>query len=175
MKKPIVSAIAAIGVNNRALGKDNKLLWSIPEDLKRFREITRGHPVIMGRKTCESILKYTSGKPLPDRPNIVVTRNPQGETLGVKGIIVTHTVEEALEKAKDLDQEEVFIIGGGEIYTAALPYTDKLYLTLIEDKNPLDETPDTFFPPFEDQFPNKTFEKECEWDGIKYRWVNLER
>jgi dihydrofolate reductase len=167
MKKPLVSAIAAIGAKNRALGKDNKLLWTIPDDLKRFREITRGHPVIMGRKTFESILSI-AGKPLPDRPNIVITRDGDWAH---PGAIVVHSVEEAIEKAKQLDQEEIFIIGGGEIYKAALPYTDKLYLTLIEDE----KEADTFFSPYEDQFRSKTFDEGHEWNGIPYRFVNLER
>jgi dihydrofolate reductase len=163
MKEPVVSAIAAIGAKNRALGKDNKLLWTIPDDLKRFRAITKGHPVIMGRKTFESI-----GRPLPDRPNIIVTRD---SALSHDGMIVTHSVEAAIEKAKELDREEIFIIGGGQIYKEALPYTDKLYLTLIDDER----EGDSFFPPYEDEFTNKTFEEPHEWNGIKYRFVDLER
>lgn len=169
MKKPTVSAIAAIGAKNRALGKSNKLLWAIPDDLKRFRGITRGHPVIMGRKTFESIVAI-AGKPLPDRPNIVITRNSAGLTWA-EGVIAVGSIGEALEKAKELDQEEIFIIGGGEIYKEALPYTDKLYLTLIEDE----KEGDVFFPPYEDQFTIKTFEEAREWNGTKYHWVNLER
>ncbi len=135
MKKPLVSIVAAIGGHDRALGKDNKLLWQIPDDLKRFRALTRGHPVIMGRKTFESILEYTGGKPLPDRPNIVVTRNDsyRGRT-SVNDVIIVLSVEEGIEKAKELDTEEVFVIGGGQIYEQALPFVDKLHLTLIDDE-----------------------------------------
>lgn len=170
MKKPIVSAIAAIG-RNRELGKDNKLLWHIPEDLKRFREITRGHPVIMGRKTFESIVGYT-GKPLPDRTNIVVSRRPRMIDLrNQSSVLAVASVEEAIEKAKQLDNTEVFIIGGAQIYETALPYTDKLYLTLID----AEAEADSFFPPYETEFTKKVFDETHEWDGVKYRWVDLER
>lgn len=145
METPIISAIAAIA-ENRALGKDNKLLFHIPEDMRRFKELTTGHAVIMGRKTYESI-----GRPLPHRTNIVVTRN---KDFLAPGTIVKSSVKEAIEYARMIEKEEIFIIGGGEIYTQALPFTDRLYLTVVKG-NP---EADTFFP-FYTQF-NKVIKKE---------------
>lgn len=166
MKKPVVSAIAAIG-KGRVLGKENKLLWHIPEDLKRFKEITRGHPVIMGRKTFESIVGYT-GRPLPERTNIVVTRD---ENWHYEGVIAARSIEEAIEQGKRKDSEKIFIIGGAQIYAAALPFTDKLYLTLID----AEAEGDSFFPSYEHDFTKVVFEEAHESNGLRYRWVDLER
>ncbi|MDO8576065.1 MAG: dihydrofolate reductase, partial [bacterium] len=132
MKRSIVAAVVAIG-KNRELGKEGKLLWHIPDDLKRFKELTLGHPIIMGRKTFESILGYTQGKPLPGRTNIVVTHDPNWK---YEGVIVSPSLEEAIAKAKELDTEEIHIGGGAQIYEQALPYIDKLYLTLIDSDPP---------------------------------------
>lgn len=155
--------IAAIG-RDRGLGKGNELLWKIPDDLKRFRELTSEHPIIMGRKTFESI-----GRPLPRRTNIVVTRDA---TWQHEGGIAAASVEDALEKAKTAPgAEEVFIIGGGQIYEAALPVADKLYLTLIDGT----KEADSFFPAYENAFTKKIFDESHEWEGLKYRWVDLER
>jgi len=166
MKKPRISIVAAIG-KDRVLGKDNRLLWHIPEDFRRFKRITLHHPIIMGRKTFESIVAIIK-KPLSDRINIVVTRDPLWT---YDGVIVAHSLEEGIGEAKRLDQEEIFIGGGGEIYKLALPFVDKLYLTLIDD----DKQGDSYFPPYEDQFTVKTFEEDHEWRGIRYHWVDLER
>lgn len=141
---PIISIIVALSKDNRAIGYNNKLLWKISEDLLRFKRITSGHPVIMGRKTFESI-----GKVLPDRPNIVVTRDTQYKASGCE---IAYSLNEALEKARELDTNEVFIIGGGELYKQALPLSDRLYLTLVDDK----KEGDTFFPDY------STFKKEIE-------------
>lgn len=162
-----VSAIAAIG-RNRVLGKDNQLLWHIPDDLKRFKEITSGHPIIMGRKTFESILA-TLGKPLPGRTNIVVTRDASWRH---EGVIAAASIEDAIMKAaKAPGSDEVFIGGGGEIYRQALPFTDRLYLTLIED----DKEGDSFFPEYENEFTKVVSDETREHEGLKYRWVDLER
>ncbi|MBI2612858.1 dihydrofolate reductase [Candidatus Kaiserbacteria bacterium] len=167
MKEPIVAAVVAIG-RNRELGKDNKLLWKIPADVQRFRDLTRGHPLIMGRKTFESIVGYR-GSPLPDRTNIVITRDPNWT---YEGVIVAHSLDEALEKAKDAPGgDEIHIGGGAEIYKEALPQIDKLYLTLIDAEGEAD----TFFPPYEKEFTKKVFEEEHEWNGIKYKYVDLVR
>lgn len=166
MNKPRICVVVAIG-KNRELGKGNRLLWKIPEDVQRFRDLTKGHPLIMGRKTFESILSYR-GSPLPERTNIVVTRDPSWT---YEGVIVVNSLEEALEKAKPLDTEEIHIGGGAQIYEQALPYVDKLYLTLIDAEGEAD----TFFPPYEDQFTKKVFEESHEWNDIKYKWVDLER
>ena len=167
MKGTKICAVVAIG-KNRELGKEGKLLWHIPDDLKRFKELTLGHPIIMGRKTFESILGYTQGKPLPGRTNIVVTRDADWT---YEGVTVVSSLEEGIAKAKDLDAEEIHIGGGAQIYEQALPYIDKLYLTLIDDE----KEADSFFPPYEKEFTKKVFEEAREWNGLKYRWADLER
>ena len=166
MKKPIVAAVVAIG-RNRELGKDGKLLWRIPDDIKRFRDLTKGHALILGRKTFDSILSYR-GSPLPERTNIVITRDPDWK---YEGVIVVRSLEEALEKARGVEKEEIHIGGGAEIYKLAMPSIDKLYLTLIDAEGEAD----TFFPPYEKEFTKKVFEEAHEWEGINYRYVDLER
>lgn len=173
MKKPIIAAVVAIG-KNRELGKDGKLLWHIPDDLKRFKELTMGHPIIMGRKTFESIVGYIGG-PLPGRTNIVVThQDPEKyrERFSGDSVIVVPTLEEGIERARaERGSEEIHIGGGAQLYEQALPMIDKLYLTLIDAEGEAD----TFFPQYESQFTKKTFEEEHEWKGIKYRFVDVER
>lgn len=129
----MISLIAAIGKNNE-LGKGNTLLWHLPADLKHFKDITTLHPVIMGRKTFESI-----GKPLPNRRNIIITRNVDYKKPGIE---VVYSLAGALDLLKD-NNEEVFIIGGAEIYEQTMPIADKLYITHIDAS---DATADTFFP-----------------------------
>ncbi len=169
MNKPLICAVVAIG-KNRELGKDGKLLWHIPEDLKRFKALTRGHPIIMGRKTFESIVGYVGG-PLPDRTNIVVThRGPS--SVKYEGVMVAGSLEEAVEKAKrSPGSDEIHIGGGAQLYAEALPQIDKLYLTLID----AEADADSFFPPYETQFTKKVFEEAHERNGLKYTWVDLER
>jgi dihydrofolate reductase len=128
-----ISIIAAIGTNNE-IGKGNELLCPLPADLKHFKEITTGHTVIMGRKTFDSL----PNGPLPHRTNIVISRNPE---LKLKGAIVCSSLDIALWKV--IDEEEVFIIGGAQIYRQALPVADKLYLTEIHAAFP---DADRFFP-----------------------------
>ena len=172
MKKPIVCAVVAIG-RNRELGKGNMLLWKIPDDVQRFRDLTRGHALILGRKTFESILA-TLGKPLPGRTNIVITRDASRLNLdeGFTKPLIVSSIEEAIEKAKQAPgSDEIFIGGGGEIYRQSLPLVDKLYLTLIED----DKEGDSQFPEYEKEFTKIVFEESREHEGIKYMWVDLER
>ena len=167
MQKHRIVAVVAIG-KNRVLGDDNKLLWHIPDDLKRFKQLTLGHPIIMGRKTFESIVGYI-GKPLPDRTTIVVTHDKNWK---YEGVLVAHSLEEAIEVAKQQPgSDEIHIGGGAQIYEQALPFIDKLYLTLIDDEKP----GDSFFPSYENQFTKKTFEESRDDNGLKYSWVNLER
>ena len=159
--------IGAIGASSRAgntgaLGRNNELLWRIPDDLKRFKAITRGHVVIMGRKTYESI-----GRPLPDRTNIVITRDDNAK---IDGCIVVNSIEQALDFAREHEDEEIFIIGGAQIHAQALPFADKLYLTLVES----DEQGDVFFPPYPD-FTKVTFEEPRSWNGLNYTWVDIEK
>lgn len=118
-----LSIIVALSKNN-VIGKDNALPWHISEDLKRFKRLTMGKPVLMGRKTHESI-----GKLLPGRENIILTRNPDFQ---VPDATLVHSVTEALDYVRKADFEEVFVIGGAELYARLLSETDKLYLTLID-------------------------------------------
>ncbi len=129
-----ISIAVAIG-ENYAIGKNNQLLWHMPADLKFFKQTTSGHTVIMGRKTFDSV-----GKPLPNRRNVVITRDTE---LKIEGAEVVNSLDEALAITKT-EEKPVFIVGGAEIYRQALPKTDKLYLTTIH--NHFDA--DTFFPSF---------------------------
>lgn len=163
MKQPTISAIAAIGARTRALGKDNDLIWNLPSDLTRFKKITSGHPIIMGRKTYESI-----GRPLPNRTNIIVTRNTDYE---VAGCVIAHSLEEALKKAREVEQEETFLIGGGYIFKEGLPFIDRLYLTLVDDDSPAD----VFFPEYKDTFTKEISREDGEENGLHYTYLTLER
>lgn len=120
---------------NWAIGKNNKLMWSIPADMKFFRETTKGNIVIMGRKTLES---FPQGQPLKNRVNIVITGN---KNYKVKGAVVVHSIEEAVEEAKKYDGE-IFVIGGESIYRAMLPYCDTALVTKIDHAFDAD----TYFP-----------------------------
>jgi len=115
-----ISIIVAFA-NNRVIGKDNQLIWHLPNDLKHFKAVTSGHPVIMGRKTYESI-----GRLLPNRKNIIVTRNTAYQ---VEGAHVFNSLEAAIESC--IGEEEIFIIGGSEIYGQALTLAHKLYITEV--------------------------------------------
>lgn len=162
MNTPVISLIAAIG-KNRELGRNNELLFDISEDMRHFRDTTRGHAVIMGRKTYESI-----GRPLPQRINIVISRSTNLELpVDVK---IASSIEEAIEMAKSLGEEEIFVIGGAQIYEIALPYADKLYLTLV-DKSVSDA--DAYFPEFAD-FKEFSRRKSSN-DNYSYEFVEFER
>ncbi len=132
----MISLIAAIGKNNE-LGKKNNLLWHLPADMKHFKDITALHAIIMGRKTFESI-----GKPLPNRKNIVITRD---QNYLRHGVDVVHSLEEAIHSARTplAENEEIFVIGGAEIYKQTIPIADRLYITHIEAEN---RDADAFFP-----------------------------
>lgn len=136
MNNLIISMIAAVA-KNRAIGRDGHLLWKLQGDLQRFKLLTMGKPVIMGRKTFESI-----GKPLAERPNIVLTRDT---TFAPEGVTVVHDFGTAIAQATPLavgGHGEIMIIGGGTIYAEALPLADKLYLTVVDDA----PDGDAFFP-----------------------------
>jgi dihydrofolate reductase len=162
----MVSMIAAIG-NGRVLGKNNGLLWRIPDDMKRLRRLTDGHVLIMGRKTFDSIIS-ARGAPLPNRTNIIITREPAWRH---EGVVVAHSIEEALEKAREFKDKEIFIFGGAQIYEQALPYADRLYMTLIDDQ----KEGDAHFPEYESIFTKITFHEDREHEGLKYKWVDLDR
>lgn len=131
-----ISIIAAMA-SNRVIGRGNGLPWNLPADTRFFKETTRGHPVIMGRKTFD-----TMGKPLPGRRNIVITRRSD---LEIPGAEVVSGLQEALDRV-DVEHDEVFIIGGAEIYRLGLGLADRMYLTLIHDSF----EGDTFFPEFDE-------------------------
>lgn len=137
MKLSMIVAAA----QNRVIGRDNALPWYLPNDLKYFKQTTLGKPIIMGRKTYESI-----GKPLPGRTNIVITRQTDYQPDGVK---VVHSVAEARDLAESVclidGQEEAMIMGGAEIYTLALPDADRLYLTEVH----ADVDGDAYFPEYD--------------------------
>ena len=160
-EEPTISIIAVVG-KNRAIGKDNSLLWKLPQDLKRFKKITLNHPVIMGRKTYESI-----GHPLSDRVNIILSRNPE---LKVDGCLVIDSLEKALKYAESINQDEVFIVGGESIFTEALPQVKKIYLTLVDDA----PKADTFFPEYDDCF-KIIHEKKGAENNYQYKFIELIR
>ena len=138
----MISLIAAIGRNNE-LGKGNTLLWSMPADMKHFRDTTALHAVIMGRKTFESLGRSPTGepigKPLPNRRNVVITRDVNYKKEGVE---IAHSLAEALDLFPDL-KEEIFIIGGAELYGQTIEIADKLYITHVDAE---DKDADAFFP-----------------------------
>lgn len=131
-QKKMITIVVAMGLNNE-IGNQNQLLWHLPKDLKHFKELTSGHPVVMGRKTYESI-----GKPLPNRTNIVVSRK---EDWFEEGILIVGTLKEALKFAKKID-ENFFILGGGNIYEQTIGLADRLEVTLVNTAMEAD----TFFP-----------------------------
>ena len=139
----MLSIIAAIGKNNE-LGKKNDLLWNLPRDMQHFRETTRGHAVIMGQKTFVSLSRDERGNQigrlLPNRRNIILTSNPAFE---MEGAEIVHSVEEAVKLLKTSPNEEVFVIGGGQIYKLFMELADKLYITYVNAEFPEAET---FFP-----------------------------
>jgi dihydrofolate reductase len=153
-------AIIVAMSRNRVIGINNKLPWYLPEDLKRFRKITSGHPVIMGRRTFESI-----GRLLPGRENIIITRNQDYKVLGAT---IRYSLEEALAPFKSSD-EEVFILGGGEIFKLAMPLVNRIYLTLIDQ----DFKGDAYFP--ETDFSKyKIIAQEKHTEPMPYQFIDLE-
>ena len=160
MNNPSLSIICAIG-KNRSIGYKNKLVWHIPKDIEFFRKKTTSNTVIMGRKTFESI-----GKPLPNRNNIIVTKN---QNFTCDNCIISHSLVDAISVAKKIEKKEIFIIGGGEIYKQSMGYVDKLYLTIIDE----DFQGDTFFPDFSDwKLLNKRL---CEDNQYKFCFCEFVR
>ena len=159
-----ICIIAAVA-KNRVIGKDNQLLWHIPEDMKHFRELTRGKPVIMGRKTWESLPERF--RPLPGRQNIVVTRNGSYVT---EGAFLAGSLDEALQVADAA--LEVFVIGGAEVYQQALPLADTLYLTEVD----LASDGDVSFPEFSlIEWAETGRERHQAPDGFAFAFVSYRR
>jgi dihydrofolate reductase len=172
--KPRLSALVAMA-RNRVIGRNNALPWRLPLDLKRFKTLTMGHPIIMGRKTFESI-----GRPLPGRICIIVTRQPG---YVVKDAIVVNSIAEALEACseevpqssatdKEVTDKENFVIGGAEIFRQALPMCDRLYITEIQR----DFEGDVLFPEFNrDEWMEVSREAHVDDNGLEYHFVTLDR
>ena len=157
-----ISLIVAAS-NNNAIGKANAMLWHLPEDLKFFKNTTWGMPIIMGRKTFESV-----GKPLPGRTNIVVTSNKDWTA---DGTITTTNIEEALKAAQATGAKEIFITGGGEIYKQTMAIANKIYLTRVNTE--IDG--DAFFPEINESIWEKVFEKKVAADERNKFDMNFER
>lgn len=158
----IVSIVVAIA-ENYAIGKNNQLLWHMPADLKHFKQITTGHTVIMGRKTFDSV-----GKPLPNRRNIIVTR----QDIRIEGCEVVKSIDEALELCGG--EEEVFIVGGAEIYKLAMSKTDRIYLTIIHHSFDAD----TLFPEIDYMEWKETAREDHQPDDknkFPYSFITLDR
>jgi dihydrofolate reductase len=134
----IISLIAAL-TKNRVIGKNNDLPWHLPDDMKYFMQTTKAHHVIMGRKNYESIPEKF--RPLPNRTNIVVTRQ---KDFSAPGCRIVNTLEEGIKLAREAGENELFIIGGSEIYALGMPYANQLYLTEID----ANVDGDTYFPSF---------------------------
>ncbi|MGB2241898.1 MAG: dihydrofolate reductase [Porticoccaceae bacterium] len=162
-----VALIVAVSQNN-VIGRDNQLPWHLPEDLQYFKSITMGKPILMGRKTYDSI-----GRPLPGRTNIVITRDPNWTAEGVE---VVNSLEAAMtagaEACNAVESDEIMVIGGAQIYRDCLPMADKLYLTKVD----ADIQGDAFFPEIDTNQWQKTSEKTpAAVDKHPYRFLILER
>lgn len=156
----MISTIVVVG-KNREIGCQNKLLWQLPLDMQRFKKITEGKTVLMGEKTFLSI-----GKPLKNRKNIVVTLDKK---FFAEGVEIRNDLEEVLREYKN-KEEELFVIGGGQIYSLSLSWADRLYLTVINDA-PL---ADVFFPDY--SVFNKVIQKETGVDnGLQFEFLILEK
>lgn len=161
----MLTMIAAVAKNN-AIGKDNKLLCHLPDDLKRFKKITTGHTIIMGRKTFESLPRI-----LPDRHHIVISRNKTFK-IGDDRVTVVYSIEELLFLLNK--DEECFVIGGEEIYRQLLPYSKKIYLTVVDEEF----NADAFFPDIDYKDWVVTEEINCiynEKNSIPYKFITLKR
>jgi dihydrofolate reductase len=163
-KKTALTLIVAAAENN-AIGKDNKLIWHLSDDLKRFKNLTSGHHIIMGRKTFESF-----PKPLPNRTHIVITRQENYKV--PEGIIVVNTLSDAIDAAKSDSQP--FVIGGGEIYKQALPLASKIELTRVHETF----VADTFFPEIDTSIwkeTAKTFHPKDEKNDFAFSFITYEK
>ncbi|TVQ76395.1 MAG: dihydrofolate reductase [Flavobacteriales bacterium] len=161
----MVTLIAAMA-KNRVIGKNNDLIWHIPKDLKRFKALTLGHPIVMGSKTFASL----GNKPLPRRTNIVVSRNPD---ISVDPALLCTNLEDAVKLAKKEDSV-VYIVGGGEIYRQALEFADAMELTILDK----DFDGDTYFPQWNTQEWEEVSSEEVTDDpdvDYTYRFVRFER
>lgn len=162
-----VIIVAGMGRTTRAIGMKNGLIWHVPADMKRFKALTLGHPIIMGRKTFESIVAIL-GKPLPGRTNIIVTRNSD---YLYPGTVTAASLEDAFAKAAVENPTEIHIGGGSEMYIQAMPFVDRLHITLFDDEAPGDTT----FPEFEKNFVIAFEHPVQEHEGLSFQWVDYIR
>ena len=177
-KSVIINAASFKGTKEKVIGIDNALPWNIPEDLQRFKRLTLGHPIIMGRKTFDSI-----GRPLPGRTNIVITRNNEWrhpECIRVESLSAAINIgEQNIAKTIAPSERKIFVIGGGQIYAEAMPLADRLYLTEVHKK----ERGDAFFPSYEKSEWRQVRESRKKeialplWDGekVSYHFVVYKR
>ena len=159
-------AIVVAAAENNVIGKDNDLIWHLPADLKHFKSLTMGHPMIMGRKTFEAI-----GKPLPGRTSIIITSQKDYQA---EGCVVVHSLEEAIAKGRELDAEQVSIVGGANVYKQALPLTDILYLTRVHASF----EGDVYFPELPDdtwQVVEQEHHEPDEKNKYSYTFLTLKR
>ncbi len=152
---------------NRCIGKDNQMPWHIPEDLKRFKTLTMGHPVIMGRKTFESILNYL-GKPLPGRDNIIISQSGYKNEFDVP---VFTSPAAAIAHAKTLNRDEIFIIGGAQIYEQTIALSDRIHLTHIHEN--IDG--DAFFPEIDKKMWKETKRSDFMKNTPPYSFITMDR
>lgn len=160
-----MTTIIVAKAENNVIGNDNQLIWHLSNDLKRFKQLTSGYPIIMGRKTFESI-----GKPLPKRTNIVITRNTDWNP---EGILVVHSLPDAIEKGKEMDST-IFIIGGGNIYEQAMDWADALEVTEVHETL----EGDTKFPEIDPKIWKEVFRENFakdEKNEFDYSFVRYER
>jgi dihydrofolate reductase len=170
----MISIVVAIDSKN-GIGKNNNLLFKIPEDYQRMKKIIFGHPLVMGRRTFESI-----GRVLPENTSVIITKNPDFQfpdfvktSEEKQKCIVVHSLEEGIKKAKGaVGSDEIFVFGGGQIFKEALAknLVDRLYLTIVEGNFGAD----TFFPDYA-EFKKVLFEEEHESGGYKFKFLTLER
>lgn len=155
----MISLIAAMG-KNRVIGANNKMMWRLPKEWAYFKETTLGHCIVTGRKNF-----HAQGRALPGRTNIVVTRD---KSFRAEGVVVVHSIEEAIQYAKDQGETELFICGGGQIYAQTVDIADKIYLTEVD----YEEEGEVYFPEFdESKFNKKTVLSEPVSKDNKYAWT----
>lgn len=170
MTKPTISIIAAIS-ENRVIGENNRVPWKIKEDLVHLKNLTKDQVVVIGRKTYDSMVEYyqKSGRPMPGKMYLVVTRNQEYKTRFANAQVVG-SLDEALEYAKTNKIAEIFAIGGGQIFTQLLPRTDKLYLTIVHQKI----HGDAYFPDYS-EFKKIVEKREGVSEKYKYTFLTLTR
>lgn len=171
MKKPLISIICAL-TDDRVIGYQNKIPWHIKDDLIRFKEKTIGHTVIMGRTTFESVAGYykKSGNPVPNRKHVIITRDTS-YVVPMGGCFIVSSIDGALEKAKSIEGEEIFISGGASVFEQTITRADRLYLTVVHKKY----EGDTYFPDYSAFKKVINREDRVTSKGTSYTFLDLEK